>query len=49
MPETTRTQVVIVGAGPAGLMISQMLANRGVESVAIDIRTREEIENTHRA
>lgn len=49
MPETNRTQVVIVGAGPAGLMISQMLANRGVESVAIDIRTREEIENTHRA
>lgn len=49
MSETTRTQVVIVGAGPAGLMISQMLANRGVDSVAIDIRTREEIENTHRA
>lgn len=49
MSETTRTQVVIVGAGPAGLMISQMLHNRGVESVAIDIRTREEIENTHRA
>lgn len=49
MSETTRTQVVIVGAGPAGLMISQMLANRGVDSVAIDIRSREEIENTHRA
>ncbi len=49
MSETTRTQVLIIGAGPAGLMISQMLHNRGVESVAIDIRTREEIENTHRA
>lgn len=49
MSETTRTQVAIVGAGPAGLMIAQMLANRGVESVAIDIRSREEIENTHRA
>lgn len=49
MAEPTRTQVVIVGAGPAGLMISQMLHNRGVESIAIDIRTREEIENTHRA
>lgn len=49
MTEPIRTQVAIVGAGPAGLMISQMLHNRGVESVAIDIRSREEIENTHRA
>lgn len=49
MAELSRTQVVIVGAGPAGLMVSQMLHNRGVESIAIDTRSREEIETTHRA
>ncbi|WP_288798305.1 4-hydroxybenzoate 3-monooxygenase [uncultured Arsenicicoccus sp.] len=43
------TPVAIVGAGPAGLMLSHLLARRGVESVAIDTRTRQEIETTHRA
>lgn len=44
-----RTQVAIVGAGPAGLMLSHLLARSGIDSVAIDIRSRLEIENTHRA
>lgn len=43
------TPVAIVGAGPAGLMLSHLLTRRGVESVAIDTRTRQEIETTHRA
>ena len=43
------TPVAIVGAGPAGLMLSHLLAQRGIESVAIDTRTRQEIETTHRA
>ena len=41
-----RTQVGIVGAGPAGLMLSHLLHQRGVESVVIDLRTRQDIEET---
>ncbi|WP_323101363.1 4-hydroxybenzoate 3-monooxygenase [Intrasporangium sp. YIM S08009] len=46
---TTRTTVGIVGAGPAGLMLSHLLHRAGIESVAVDNRTREEIEQTVRA
>ncbi|MET9231657.1 4-hydroxybenzoate 3-monooxygenase [Lentzea sp. NPDC003310] len=45
----TRTQVGIVGAGPAGLMLSHLLSLNGIDSVVIDNRTRREIENTVRA
>ena len=44
-----RTQVGIVGAGPAGLMLSHLLHLRGIESVVIDKRSREEIEETIKA
>lgn len=44
-----RTQVGIVGAGPAGLALSHLLHLRGIESVVIDLRTREDIEETIRA
>lgn len=49
--ETTRsrTTVGIVGGGPAGLMLSHLLQRSGIDSVVVDIRTREEIEHTHRA
>ena len=47
--ETTRTTVAIVGGGPAGLMLSHLLSLSGIESVVIDVRTRREIEETHRA
>jgi 4-hydroxybenzoate 3-monooxygenase len=43
------TQVGIVGGGPAGLMLSHLLARAGVESVVVDHRTRHEIETTVRA
>jgi p-hydroxybenzoate 3-monooxygenase len=46
---TSRTQVGIVGGGPAGLMLSHLLHVAGIESVVIEIRSREEIEQTHRA
>ncbi|AKT50973.1 4-hydroxybenzoate 3-monooxygenase [Arsenicicoccus sp. oral taxon 190] len=49
MTTVTATPVAIVGAGPAGLMLSHRLAQRGIDSVAIDTRTRREIETTHRA
>lgn len=44
-----RTQVGIIGAGPAGLMLSHLLSLKGIESVIIENRTREEIEGTIRA
>lgn len=46
---TERTRVAIVGAGPAGLLLSHLLAASGIESIVLDSRTREEIENTIRA
>jgi p-hydroxybenzoate 3-monooxygenase len=45
----TRTQVVVVGGGPAGLMLSHLVAHSGIDSVVLDTRSAEEIENTHRA
>jgi p-hydroxybenzoate 3-monooxygenase len=45
----TRTQVGIVGAGPAGLLLSHLLALRGIESVLIEIRSREYCEARQRA
>ncbi|WOQ69490.1 4-hydroxybenzoate 3-monooxygenase [Microbacterium limosum] len=49
MTNTLRTRVAIVGAGPAGLLLSHLLAASGIESVVIDSRTRDEIESTIRA
>ena len=43
-----RTQVGIVGAGPAGLL-SHMLHLRGVDSVVVDMQTRESIQQTIKA
>jgi len=48
-PHVTTTQVGIVGGGPAGLMLSHLLALQGIDSVVVDNRTRLEIENTVRA
>src|SRR3954451_19684215 len=44
-----RTQVGIVGAGPAGLMLSHLLHQQGIESVVIDKRSRADIEQTIKA
>ncbi len=48
MKQTT-TEVAVVGAGPAGLMLSHLLGRAGIDSIAIDVRSRHEIEETHRA
>jgi p-hydroxybenzoate 3-monooxygenase len=48
-PVLTRTTVAVVGGGPAGLMLSHLLAVSGIDSVVIDLRSRREIEETHRA
>ncbi len=44
-----RTQVGIVGAGPAGLMLSHLLHLAGIESVIVEARSREYIESRVRA
>src|SRR3954454_2457093 len=44
-----RTQVGIVGAGPAGLFLSHLLHLAGIESVVIEARSREYIEGRIRA
>ncbi|MER5357290.1 4-hydroxybenzoate 3-monooxygenase [Streptomyces sp. NPDC002785] len=45
----TSVPVAIVGAGPAGLMLAHLLGRAGVETIAVDTRTRHEIETTQRA
>lgn len=44
-----RTQVCIIGAGPAGLLLALMLAQDGIRSIVIERRTRDEIEGTVKA
>jgi p-hydroxybenzoate 3-monooxygenase len=44
-----RTQVGIVGAGPAGLLLSHLLARRGIDSVVLESRSREYVEQRVRA
>jgi p-hydroxybenzoate 3-monooxygenase len=44
-----RTQVGIVGAGPAGLMLSHLLYLAGIESVVLENRSRDYIESRIRA
>lgn len=44
-----RTHVAIVGAGPAGLLLSHLLHQDGIDSVVLETRSREDIEGTIRA
>jgi p-hydroxybenzoate 3-monooxygenase len=44
-----RTQVGIVGAGPAGLVLSHLLHREGIESVVLESRTREYVQERVRA
>jgi p-hydroxybenzoate 3-monooxygenase len=43
------TQVAIVGAGPAGLLLAHLLRLRGIESVVLEARSREYVEARVRA
>jgi p-hydroxybenzoate 3-monooxygenase len=44
-----RTQVGIVGAGPAGLVLSQLLHREGIDSVVVEARSQEYCEHRVRA
>ncbi len=44
-----RTQVAIIGAGPAGLLLAQLLHLRGVDSVVLEVKSRHYIEHRVRA
>jgi p-hydroxybenzoate 3-monooxygenase len=44
-----RTQVGIVGAGPAGLLLSHLLARSGIDSVLVETRSRAYCEARQRA
>jgi len=44
-----RTQVAIVGAGPAGLLLGHLLRQHGVDNVIVERRSREYVEQRVRA
>jgi p-hydroxybenzoate 3-monooxygenase len=44
-----RTQVAIIGAGPAGLLLGQLLHRQGIEAVILEARDREYVEARIRA
>jgi p-hydroxybenzoate 3-monooxygenase len=44
-----RTQIAIVGAGPAGLLLSQLLHRQGIDSVVLERRDRSYVEARVRA
>ncbi|TJY71573.1 4-hydroxybenzoate 3-monooxygenase [Arthrobacter sp. CAU 1506] len=44
-----KTKVGIVGGGPAGLMLSHLLAKQGIDNLVVESRDHETIRNTHRA
>lgn len=44
-----RTQVAIIGAGPAGLLLSRLLFLQGIESTVLELRSRAHVEGRVRA
>lgn len=44
-----RTQVAIIGAGPAGLVLSHLLQRHGIESILLEDRDREYVQQRVRA
>lgn len=46
---TTETSVAVVGAGPAGLMLANLLQRRGVPTVVVERYTRDQVLTRARA
>lgn len=44
-----RTKVAIVGAGPAGLMLGQLLSQMNISNIIVESRSREYVEGRSRA
>ncbi len=49
MTNVMKTQVGIIGAGPAGLLLAHLLQISGIDSIVIDGKTREDIEGVVKA
>lgn len=49
MNQITRTQVGIIGSGPAGLLLAHLLHKQGIESVILERQSREHVEGRIRA
>ena len=47
--DEVRTQVAIIGAGPAGMLLSHLLAAEGIESVVVETRTEAYVASRIRA
>jgi len=41
MSAATRTQVAIIGGGPAGLLLSHILHKNGIDSIVLERQTRQ--------
>ncbi|MGA0924729.1 MAG: FAD-dependent monooxygenase, partial [Lutimaribacter sp.] len=44
-----RTQVAIIGGGPAGLLLAQLLHSRGIDTVLLERRSRAHVLSRIRA
>jgi len=44
-----RTQVAIIGAGPAGLVLGALLSRRGIATIIVEAKSREHVETRIRA
>jgi p-hydroxybenzoate 3-monooxygenase len=49
MTRTKRTQVGIIGSGPAGLLLSHLLQQEGIETIILERQSREHVESRIRA
>lgn len=49
MTQRLKTQVCIIGAGPSGLLLAQLLAQSGIETIVLDRKDRAYIEGRVRA